>query len=498
MHRILSISILLLTWTVLSVLAKTVNPRQDSIYATPHPAHKHQDFKHRHHQPILSGSLFPEAKIATPTDPVTHKEPCPRGCVNHGDDFYLAVTSLGDGFPRIQYTCSHPNHAQAIHDTHDIHGNHGTHGTHDTHDTHDTLGAYSHSDHSGSKDHAKAEFLDPAHPRVPADPQPEQTPTAHPGHEHHGHGDNLLCGEGSTLYSDLHITACTKRHNPSEGNVQPTARDQSTHGAAVSPHERVSEDDSELHTTTLTYSHDDHPPVRSVQLTDDNIVHSTSLIGHHQYIPADLLKDWEEHQRYGEKDDNLERMPSIVDDMTTPEPIVSIAAPTSSPSHHDAAAAVARHLQEVADRKAHRDEEEKAGPAAPSPEPMPAAATTVGSGRKDNNKINGPHDPFRHISYQTIRHHEQEVKPLKEGDVQGFRTVVHRVTTLIIEKETIVAHQPQATPHSHLDAHHGESDHIMFDAGMEGDRIVSIAHNDYHQKEREKAHADKSKSRDEL
>lgn len=119
-------------------------------------------------------------------------------------------------------------------------------------------------------------------------------------------------------------------------------------------------------------------------------------------------------------------------------------------------------------------------------------------GSNNKNSNNGqPHSTHR-ISHETVRHHEQELKPLKEGEDPRFRTIVHRVTTLIIENVEIV--RPQATPHPDHGPQYREGDHIMFDAGVEGDMVVSIAHNDRHrqQQQQKRSIAVKSQNKDEL
>ncbi|KAG0042273.1 hypothetical protein BGZ83_000694 [Gryganskiella cystojenkinii] len=346
----------------------------------------------------------------------------------------------------------------------------------------------------------------------------------------------------STAYTDLHITACADysrshrghgyessillplggfHHQPKHGQI-----DTKQPGKAFfsSPHEQASEEpDSESHTTTLTYSHDDHPHVRSIHLTDDTVVHSISLIGHHRHHPVPPK---------GPERDNLERMPSIKDDLTTPEPIVSIASPTRVSTYQDSVIDHDRYHQDhYFDQNAavddNRHKEDRIHPPAPTPEPVPAAAThssSPGSGSNHHIQQNHGHHNHNHqrdemkgymsketmISHQTVRHHEQQLKPHQKGEDQGFRTVVHRVTTLIIETETIVAHPPQSTqgPEDH---HHSQQngkefhlgDHIMFDAGEEGDMIVSIASQeqaDHHRPHQnvKKNDAKSGKTKDEL
>ncbi|KAF9584811.1 hypothetical protein BGW38_005102 [Lunasporangiospora selenospora] len=67
-----------------------------------HHAHHHLN---KEHQPILSGSLFPDSAQTQDTVAATT---CANKCVDHGSGIFLAVTSIGEGFPRIQYTCSLP------------------------------------------------------------------------------------------------------------------------------------------------------------------------------------------------------------------------------------------------------------------------------------------------------------------------------------------------------------------------------------------------------
>lgn len=148
-------------------------------------------------------------------------------------------------------------------------------------------------------------------------------------------------------------------------------------------------------------------------------------------------------------------------------------------------------------------QEYKAGPAAPTPEAFPGQTNTA------------------HIQNHDYSNHQQQHqgdvsvngKEMTAGDEKPmvrYRTIIHRVTTLIVETETIV-NRPTATPtataavfmqgskekkdgraqrqysHDKKEGQHGRDsyaygphigDHIMFDAGVDGEMVISIASSD--------------------
>ncbi|KAF9027986.1 hypothetical protein CPC16_004666 [Podila verticillata] len=125
----------------------------------------------------------------------------------------------------------------------------------------------------------------------------------------------------------------------------------------------------------------------------------------------------------------------------------------SAPSSHD-------HLS---------GEEQRAGPLQPTPEPTPGQVST----RVGGSQVHYASDRL------TVRHYDHETKP----GGHGVKTIVHRVTTIIMETETRIA-RPSPTPrnwvyhpNNKVEPHHNQhrlGEHVMFDAGEEGDLVVSI------------------------
>ncbi|KAF9566026.1 hypothetical protein EC968_003922 [Mortierella alpina] len=138
-------------------------------------------------------------------------------------------------------------------------------------------------------------------------------------------------------------------------------------------------------------------------------------------------------------------------------------------------------------------DQDKVRPPEPTPEPMPAQAT--GSPLHSN-----------HDQQQQRQQEHLHQKHGSSGSPRKFKTIIHRVTTLIIETETIIA-PPRATKASRHDHDHDPhpGDHVMFDAGVEGDMVVSIvsskhaSHNHPHHKEgHRKQKSSQGSNKDEL
>ncbi|KAF9332722.1 hypothetical protein BG006_004410 [Podila minutissima] len=152
---------------------------------------------------------------------------------------------------------------------------------------------------------------------------------------------------------------------------------------------------------------------------------------------------------------------------TTPEPMVS--GPTSGSNKAD------MHLVSSSVQESLSGEEQRAAPPPPMPEPTPGQANTAHAGRKPQAVLHASDGPL------TVRHYNHETK---RG--QGVKTIVHRVTTIIMETETFIV-RPLPTPRNgarHPDKkvkhHHSQprlGEHVMFDSGEEGDLVVSIVSN---------------------
>lgn len=333
---------------------------------------------YQHHQPILSGALFP-------TERTEAKQPCPRECIQHKSGLYLAVTSIGYGFPRVQFTCTGPHHPQAT----------------------------AHEGGGGGGGGEKTSLpCSPQQVHNPADP----TPTPLPSHRHdqqvRAH-DDIESDEKSTSYTDLHITAGShsrqqhdsiqKELDPSEHERQhPTtaidyeglgftgdaAKYQPHYGFVFSPRERAWEP-SEVHTTTFTFG-----------------------MGH----PYGYRQDAQQHQQQIEM-----QAPSI-----TPEAVVSFPAPTPMADKRHRS-----HQERVHEPELEKDGENTAGPPLPTPESLAGQSVT---GVERTRSVER-----KHPSIPAEDKREREPKKIKK--------VVHRVTTLIIETETIIAppHPTHAT-----------------------------------------------------
>ncbi|KAF9300039.1 hypothetical protein BGZ74_008385 [Mortierella antarctica] len=152
---------------------------------------------------------------------------------------------------------------------------------------------------------------------------------------------------------------------------------------------------------------------------------------------------------------------------TTPEPMVS--GPTSG-SNKANMRLVSSSVQEPLS-----GEEQRAGPPQPMPEPTPGQVNTAHAGREPQAVLHASEGPL------TVRHYNHETK---RG--QGVKTIVHRVTTIIMETETFIArslptlrngahHVDNKAEHHHNQPRLGE--HVMFDSGEEGDLVVSIVSN---------------------
>ncbi|KAF9930574.1 hypothetical protein BGZ67_005727 [Mortierella alpina] len=187
--------------------------------------------------------------------------------------------------------------------------------------------------------------------------------------------------------------------------------------------------------------------------------------------------------------------------MTAPEPIApALITATASKTDMDSRQATPCNWN-VGHEKGYDLRSYKVRPPEPIPEPMPALAT----GSPQHLQHSG-HDQQQQPQQQQHYHQEQG----SSGSLRKFKTIIHRVTTLIIETETIIA-PPRATKalrhdkrHDHdSDPHPG--DHVMFDAGVEGDMVVSIVsskhatlQHQHHKNEHRKQKSNQSSNKNEL
>ncbi|KAF9135170.1 hypothetical protein BGW39_004366 [Mortierella sp. 14UC] len=519
----------------LALLALATTARKDAYHLISHhqqrPPHKHheqdqaqaQAHQHQHHhEPTLAGALFPVADEVLAGEEYV-KEPCPTACVHHRSDIYLAVTSIGEGFPRVQFTCSHAHPSGPTGAAQHPEGNHHHHYQHDH--------GYSQGGNSNTNNINNN--------NGPADPIPEYTPRA-PAHgcekcSHHEPHDRT---DGANIYTGLHITT-----NPHLKGSTPMDCKNDNNAAGflphydfiVSPRERQSADlgdDAESHTTTMTFSDDnnknhhnhDDAARRSVPLTADQDPHNQVHI-----LP---VRDHHDRHRHVVSSGSVSKAgdSGAGAGATTPEPVATLVAPTSLESGsnqgqgqghgqgwNNEGRMVSKGENSASVRKAFLGYEYQTGPAAPIPEPLPGQT---------------------HGHTQTHYHHQDQGDRSVGGkeragqDQDGhpalwYRTIVHRVTTLIIETETIVNRAtptPTATAkafmqgseeaqhhhhrknnnkkgqdghghHLHEQQHRRDphayglhaGDHIMFDAGVDGDMVVSIASSEHSSRRNNKA-----------
>ncbi|KAF8943546.1 hypothetical protein BGZ47_005341 [Haplosporangium gracile] len=489
----------------LIALATNINAK-DSYHLLSHHRRQHppqqqpdqhqQDHIHHghHHHPTLAGALFPVANEILAGKKEYAKEPCPTGCVHHRSDVYLAVTSIGEGFPRIQFTCSHAQPSQPTANAQYLEGNHQHYQQYHAH----------HGHGHGQGDSSNQE---------PADPIPEHTPhvPSHQGCSKYNHHDpHDRTDDGANIYTtaDPHLRRSTSMdHNAAAAG----GRFNPHYDFIFSPRERSHSvdlnDDAKSHTTTMMFSADDNKhneyvasyERRSIPLTD---AADDEQDPHHQQVHILPIRDRHRPRHDAALPDSLVK--SGGSRSITPEPIATLAAPTSSSYPRDG---LDRGVEGVNDRTVSKvapvlhghGHEYKAGPAAPTPEAFPGQINTGHIHTHDHNYNQG--DVF-------IDGKERAVgRDGGETPMPRYRTIVHRVTTLIIETETIV-NRPTATPtatamtfmqrskgQDRRTQHHynkkGEQlgrgshaygphvgDHIMFDAGVDGEVVVSIASSD--------------------
>ncbi|KAG9068666.1 hypothetical protein KI688_010943 [Linnemannia hyalina] len=406
------------------------------------PQQQHQPGQHQldhnhHHDPTLAGALFPIDSEILAGKKEYAKEPCPIGCVHHRSDIYLAVTSIGEGFPRIQFTCSHAHPPQPTANAQYPEGNHRHYQQH-----------HAHPGHS----HDQGDNII----QEPADPIPEHMP--HPSsHESskYNHHDSHEGNDGASIYTDLHITADSHLRGlaPMDRNAANAAAGLNPHYDFIfSPRERshsvdLNDDATESHTTTMTFSDDDSSHIEQVASSERRSIPLTApaddeLDPHYQQVHILPVRDHQYHHHRHDASTPGSLHKSGGSGSTTPEPIATLAAPTSSSFGAGSDRGGKRINDDRTVSKAaaavHHGHEYKAGPAMPTPEAFPGQTNTG------------------HVQSHDHSHHQQQ----QQGDVSvggkervaggensivRYWTVIHRVTTLIIETETIV-NRPTATP----------------------------------------------------
>ncbi|KAF9116567.1 hypothetical protein BGX27_001423 [Mortierella sp. AM989] len=308
----------------------------------------------------------------------------PKNCVLHKSGVYLAVTSIGHGFPHVQFTCTQAHHPQPTDSSSELTTAIPTQPT----AVPDASLSPLHKQHSTSQIRV----------HDPADPTPEQIP--HLPLDQNKKKEKSRKEEGSTIYTDLHLTPDHdhrhQNHRPAGSastSAYPTRiTDQHSlpkYDFVFSPRER-SLRDPKIHTTTQIYSEDGiHPTKESVHLTrmKTGSVPPLSSPGH---------------------DDKWQIE-------TTPEPIATLIKPTSP-------AARRRGEEGESDERILLSDsgKQKVGPPSPTPELLPTQVTGT----------------FMPLQKQPS---PQELD-LDKSDSGRVHKVVHRVTTLIIETETIIGH----------------------------------------------------------
>ncbi|KAF9144525.1 hypothetical protein BGX30_012465 [Mortierella sp. GBA39] len=466
-----------------------------------HQPGQHQLDHNRHHDPILTGALFPIDSEILAGKKEYAKEPCPVGCVHHRSDVYLAVTSIGEGFPRIQFTCSHAHPLQPTANAQYPESNHQHYQQH-----------HAHPGHS----HGQGDDII----QEPADPIPEHMP--HPpshGSSKCNHHDSHERNDGASIYTDLHITADSHLRGlaPMDRNAANAAAGfNPRYGIIFSPRERchsvdLNDDAAESHTTTMTFSDDDSSHNENVASSERRSIPLTAAADdeqdpHHQQVH--ILPVLDHHYHYHRQDASTPGSlhKSGGSGSTTPEPIATLAAPTASSFGAGSDRGGKRlnddrTVSKAAAAAVHHGHEYKAGPAVPTPEAFPDQTNT---GHVQT------HDPFHYQQQQQgdVSVGGKERVTGGENSIVRYRTIVHRVTTLIIETETIV-NRPTATPtakdgraqrqhyHDKKEKQHGRDpyaygshvgDHIMFDAGVDGEMVISIASSRRHDRKAPPAH----------
>ncbi|KAF9542148.1 hypothetical protein EC957_002299 [Mortierella hygrophila] len=391
-----------------------------------HQPGQHQLDHNRHHDPTLAGALFPIDSEILAGKKEYAKEPCPVGCVHHRSDIYLAVTSIGEGFPRIQFTCSHPHSSHPTANAQHPEGNHRRHGQGDN-------------------------II-----QEPADPIPEHIP--HPpshGSSKYSHHDSHERNDGASIYTDLHITADSHLRGlaPMDRNAANAAAGFNPHYDVIfSPRERshsvdLNDDAAETHTTTMTFSDDDSSHNEHVASSERRSIPLTAAADdeqdlHHQQVHILPVCDHRHHHHRHDASSPGSLHKSGGSGSTTPEPIATLAAPTSSSFGAGSDRGGKRMNDDRTVSKAaaavHHGHEYNAGPPMPTPEAFPGQTNTGHVQPHD-------HSHHQHQLQGDVSIGGKEKVAGGENSIVRHRTIIHRVTTLIIETKTIV-NRPTATP----------------------------------------------------
>ncbi|ORZ10028.1 hypothetical protein BCR41DRAFT_388139 [Lobosporangium transversale] len=441
-----------------------------------------------HHPPVLTYS-----NAALPTQKLYH----PTSCVLHKSGVYLVVTSIGQGFPRVQFTCTETHHP---HPTPDVQQ---TYPPSQTFEAALTTCSYSscpyehhlqHLEHTTKK---QSQGLTKPQNCVqdPADPTPAQSPMAlHRVYE----GQPGEDGKYSTCYTD-HITSTdTALH--SFGSIKPSwVEGLGKYGYDVfqdefifSPRERASEN-TETHSMTQTYSdHEtntfgniqDKSSIRTVSSVNNNGNNNNSVNNKKTESSNNLMHGQQKYEHVDQKKKYAGFVSSVSDNshsVTRPETIPTLAAPTSTPNTHGVTEENSgAWFEKLKASLTWKTEKQKIGPASPTPEPLPLPGSAQTSRSAPPLKDLHKKDCLNPALCQHSQDHYDHGHKNK-----GMK---HRATTLIIETETIIVHSHPTQAPTFKKSHETNEQvgfypgsHVMFDAGMEGDVVMSmVAQEHYH------------------
>ncbi|KAG0258016.1 hypothetical protein BG011_003595 [Mortierella polycephala] len=341
-----------------------------------------------------------------------------EGCVPHRSGIYLAVTSIGEGFPRIQYTCLSAHHPHPTTQS----------------STYNNVHDYQRRQSVKGQQAGIASHID-----SPADPVPEPIPLPPP---HLLHRPNKESG--------------LDRAQKSSHDRIPAYHHLSDQGFVFSPPERA-HIETETHTTTLTFSEDTRPLTRPIQVSNRDHDYTKKL-----------------------------RAELSLSEPIKPEPIATMLTPTSL-------TCLAVEHEPSRCHEASYGHEQKVEPPPPIPEPMPAqsAGSNMESRHQHHKQEQQPQQNFQQSDENHGEESSKHAHKHQKLEPRFGRTIVHRITTLIIETETIIAppHPTKSIPihgderrrrHSDDKKHDPRiEDHVMFDAGIEGDAIVSRASSEH-------------------
>ncbi|KAF8985633.1 hypothetical protein BGZ46_003033 [Entomortierella lignicola] len=323
-----------------------------------------------------------------PTTSCSHVEnsPHPTNCVQHKSGVYLAITSIGHGFPRVQFTCTQAHHNPLP-------------------TTSLAIATQEQDLKQTSIATATSPYTSQSKVHNPVEAIPEQTPQPSSYSQEREEKEQVKEDGRSTVYADLHLTKeyhsqQQQRHNNKGLHSLPKF------DFIFSPREG-SLKEAEIHTTTQSYTEDDNQQEkRTVPLTkvmkDDPA--STISVG--------IGKDkWQ----------------ITTNPEPEPEPSATILVPTSSST-------TLGNYHEDEPRSLSNISEKKIGPPLPTPEPLPAQVTGASFSSVEQREERQQH------CHKVDRQQDQHLD--SSGKVHR---VICRVTTLIIQTETVIVAPVQTT-----------------------------------------------------